>query len=334
MSPLPLARIASFERPFTYVGVDYFGPMMVTVGRHKEKRWGVLFTCLTLRAVHIEVSNSLDTNSCVMALRNFIARRGTPKEIYSDNGTNFKATAKIIGEELKNVNFPIFQQKFDRIQWKFNPPSAPHMGGAWERLVRSVKAVLHKLCLSEKFYDDGLRSSLCEVEFILNARPLTFVSLDAADDEALTPNHILLGSADGIKVFSDDDSDLRTRWRKIQAFADRFWHRWVREYSPDLLRRGKWYTKQPPIKVGDVVVVVDEALPRNCWPKGVITEVITAGDGQVRRATIKTQNSLMVRPAAKIAVLDVGKAEDRLTRGLICEGENVAAETRARSSLP
>ncbi|XP_070068035.1 uncharacterized protein [Drosophila takahashii] len=105
MAALPAARLASFQRPFTYVGIDYFGPMLVSVGRRREKRWVVIFTCLTIRAVHLELANSLDTASCVMVIRNFINRRGSPREIYSDNGTNFKAAEKIICEESLRIDY-------------------------------------------------------------------------------------------------------------------------------------------------------------------------------------------------------------------------------------
>ena len=105
MASLPPARLASFERPFTYTGIDFFGPLYVAVGRRKEKRWGVLFTCLTVRAIHIEVAHSLDTSSCIMCIQNFISRRGSPKEIYTDNGTNFKSVERVLREEKQNVEF-------------------------------------------------------------------------------------------------------------------------------------------------------------------------------------------------------------------------------------
>ncbi|XP_055640913.1 uncharacterized protein LOC129778195 [Toxorhynchites rutilus septentrionalis] len=89
MAELPFARLAAFTRPFTHVGVDYFGPIEINIGRRVEKRWGVLLTCLTVRAVHIEVAASLSTSSCIIALRNFVLRRGTPRAFYSDRGTNF-----------------------------------------------------------------------------------------------------------------------------------------------------------------------------------------------------------------------------------------------------
>lgn len=141
MASLPPARLSSFERPFTYVGIDFFGPLYVTVGRHREKRWGVLFTCLTVRAIHIEVAHSLDTSSCIMCVQNFISRRGSPKEIYTDNGTNFKSVEKILREEKQHLDLKKVSSRNDEIKWRFNPPAAPHMGGAWERLILSVKSI-------------------------------------------------------------------------------------------------------------------------------------------------------------------------------------------------
>ncbi|XP_036340648.1 uncharacterized protein LOC118750014 [Rhagoletis pomonella] len=308
MAPLPAARLASFERPFSYVGIDYFGPMLVAVGRHREKRWGVIFTCLTVRAIHVEIAYSLDTSSCVLCLRNFISRRGVPREIYTDNGTNFKATNNILRIEANQVDYATIQTKFDNIKWNFNPPAAPHMGGAWERLIRSIKTVLNGMHPEHNFNDETLRSALLEVEFMINSRPLTFVTIDGCDDEALTPNHILMGSSSGYKPIGTS-GDLRQRYRQTQLYVDRFWQRWVQEYRPILTRRSKWFEKQPPLKVGDVVVIVDESMARNCWPKGIIVDVVTAKDGQVRRATVKTACGILDRPAIKLAVLDVGNPQ-------------------------
>lgn len=328
MAALPVARLAAFQRPFTFVGVDYFGPIYVSVGRRREKRWGVLFTCLTIRAVHVEVAYSLDTSSCIMAIRNFISRRGTPKEFYSDNGTNFKATEKMLCSQIKDVNVSTIQNNFEQIKWKFNPPAAPHMGGAWERLVRSVKTALYNICPTMKFSDESLKSSLCEVEFTLNCRPLTFVSLENSDDEAITPNHLLIGSSDGYKPITNDNIDLRQRWYKSQEFADKFWRRWLKEYVPIISRRSKWFSKQKPIKIGDIVVIVDPDLPRNCWPKGIVISTIVARDGQVRRAVVKTKYSVLERPVAKLAVLDVsGESESKLEPSNSFTGEEDVAAT-------
>ncbi|XP_036347753.1 uncharacterized protein LOC118757122 [Rhagoletis pomonella] len=152
---------------------------------------------------------------------------------------------------------------------------------------------------------ETLKSALCEVELTINSRPLTFVYLDSADDDALTPNHLLLGSTDGHKSVFNEASNLRQQWHKTQDFANKFWQRWLQEYTPIIQRRAKWFSKRASVAIGDVVVVVDETLPRNYWPKGIIVDVVKAKDEQVRRVTIKTQKGLMQRPATKVAVLDV-----------------------------
>lgn len=104
MAPLPPVRLGAFQRPFTFVGVDCFGPITVTFGRKSLKRWGVIFTCLTIRAIHIEIAHTLSTDSFLMTLTNFIARRGIPAEIYSDNGTNFRGADRFLKEELKTLS--------------------------------------------------------------------------------------------------------------------------------------------------------------------------------------------------------------------------------------
>ena len=94
MADLLVERLGYKQPSFSNTGVDYFGPFLVPIRRSTENRWGFLFTCLTTRAVHIEVVPSLDTNSCVMGVERFIARRGTPTTIMSDNGTNFVGAQK------------------------------------------------------------------------------------------------------------------------------------------------------------------------------------------------------------------------------------------------
>ena len=104
MADLPVDRITSDQPPFTEVGVDYFGPFFVKRGRAEVKRYGCIFTCLSTRAVHIEIFHSLDTNSFINALRRFVARRGNPVKIRSDNGTNFVSGGKEFRQAIKDWN--------------------------------------------------------------------------------------------------------------------------------------------------------------------------------------------------------------------------------------
>ena len=104
MAPLPSARVAPTDPPFTHVGVDYFGPLFVKQGRSQVKRYGCLFTCLTMRAVHIEVAHTLEADSFICAYQRFVSRRGKPKEIYSDNGTNFTGAERELREALERLD--------------------------------------------------------------------------------------------------------------------------------------------------------------------------------------------------------------------------------------
>ncbi|KXJ74353.1 hypothetical protein RP20_CCG013867 [Aedes albopictus] len=310
MADLPPARLAAFSRPFTHVGIDYFGPIKVSVGRRIEKRWGMLATCLTVRAIHIETVHTLSTASCIMALRSFIARRGTPRVIYSDRGTNFVGTSRELCDVESAINEPEIMKEFvsTETEWVFNPPAAPHMGGSWERLIRTVKNNLMSINSSRTLRDEELRNFLVEIENTINSRPLTHVPIDNDSDPALTPNHFLLGSSNGTKpltLLNDTGVVLKQAYATSQVLANQYWKRWLAEYLPEITRRTKWYTYTKPISIGDVVIIVDPQLPRNCWPKGKIIGVKTARDGQVRSATVRTAHGIYERATTKLAVLDV-----------------------------
>ena len=127
--------------PTLEFGVDYFGPYEVKFMPKTMKRWCCLFTCLTTRAVHIEVVLSLEAETCLTAITRFIAGRGKPATILSDNGTNFVGAAKEMKDCINAWNQSDIETSLAQkdIKWKFNPPGAPHFGGIWERLVQSCK---------------------------------------------------------------------------------------------------------------------------------------------------------------------------------------------------
>ena len=225
MADLPPRRLTPNKPPFSSVGVNFFGPFLTRKGRSNSKRYGVIFTCLTTRAIHLEVAYNLDTSSFIQALRRFVARRGQVTEIVSDNGTNFigerKLREAIQAWNNEQINDFLLQKG---ISWSSNPPGASHHGGTWERLIRSICRHLKSVCNEQILTDESLTTLMCEIESILNSRPLITVSDDPYDLKPLTPNHLLLLKPNGSLppgVFDKRDSYSRKQWRQVQYLAQR-----------------------------------------------------------------------------------------------------------------
>ncbi|XP_062713808.1 uncharacterized protein LOC134290646 [Aedes albopictus] len=313
MAPLPPARLQAFVRPFTFDGVDYFGPVFVRVGRSQVKRWVAVFTCLTVRAVHIEVVHNLSTESCIMAVRRFVARRGPPAEIYSDNATCFQGAGNVVEKQRERNEALASSFTSARTKWMFIPPAAPHMGGAWERLVRSVKTAIGAVADAPRKPDDEtLETILVEAEFIIKSRPLTYIPLKSADQESLTPNHFLLGNSSGLKILPSEPmlqrGDLRSSWKLAQWICD-VWRRWIKEYAPVITRRTKWFAETRDLKIGDLVLVVG-GTARHHWIRGRVEKVIAGRDGRVRQAEVRTASGVLRRPAVKLALLDIVESSE------------------------
>lgn len=308
---LPEGRLAVGFRPFTHTGIDYFGPIKVIQGRSEVKRWGVLFTCLTVRAIHVEVSYRMTTDSCIKAIRNFTNIRGQPTEFYSDCGTNLTGTDNELQRALKEVDINVLATKFTTSysRWNFNPPETKHMGGVWERLVRSVKICLFDIMPMRRPDDEMLRSLLMEVVNVVNSRPLTFIPLDNENNEALTPNHFLLGSSNGMKPpgnFESTGPILYSQWKEIQRLTDCFWKRFVSDYLPTLTRKTKWFQPVKPLDIGDIVLVIDQKNSRNIYPKAKVIDRVIGSNDQVRRVLIQFANgSVLWRGTANLARLDI-----------------------------
>jgi len=314
MGDLPAARV-NHVKPFSSVGLDYFGPIAVKNCGKLEKRYGVIFTCFSTRAIHLEVAKTLTTESCILAIRRMISRRGFPSEICSDNATNFRGATEELKNCLRTLDHNKIQEVFaeKEINWKFIPPGCPHMGGVWERLIRSVKTSLKVVLGNNTPTDEMLSTVLTEAEALVNSRPLTFVSLDPADEEALTPNHFLLGvsSPTLVPVNNQNKTLVSTRnWRTTQTLIDHFWKRWVKEYLPTLTRRSKWLEPQNTIEVGSLVVIADSKMPRGCWPKGRIVNTYPGSDGIIRVVDVQTQFGIFRRPVSKICILDLNTESD------------------------
>ena len=149
MADLPSDRLEPAP-PFTFCAVDYFGPWYIKDGRRELKRYGVVFTCLASRTVHLEVAKTLETDSFINVLRCFLARRGPVRQLRSDQGTNLvgargelkEALMKMDPDEVRRF---LLKKECDWFEFKLNTPKASHAGGVWERMIRTVRNALDGL---------------------------------------------------------------------------------------------------------------------------------------------------------------------------------------------
>ena len=302
MADLPQDRVDSAP-PFTYCGVDCFGPFLVREGRKEHKRYGVIFTCFSSRAIHLEIANSLDTDSFINALRRFLSLRGPIRQLRSDRGTNFMSAERELREAVSEMDDQqisdfLLKEGCDFFKFKPNVPSASHMGGVWERQIRTVRNVLTRLLqqLGNQLDDESLRTVICEVTAIVNSRPLSVENLnDPLSDPPLTPNHLLTMKSKVLLPppgnFVKPDLYVRRRWRRVQFIANEFWSRWRKEYLSNLQSRSKWISQRRNMKVGDIVMIRDDNLPRNRWKLGQVTVAEADDDGLVRKVSLRTSSS-------------------------------------------
>ena len=311
MAPLPEVRLRFTYRAFDQVAVDYAGPFITVQGRGRQRlnRWLCVFTCLSTRAVHLEVAWGLDSDSFLNAFIRFTSRRGIPREVISDNGTNFVGAVNELQELLAQID----REKVQRAtahrgtKWSFNPPGGPHFGGVVETMVKAAKKAIYAVLKNCDFTDEELITVCTGVESLLNSRPITYQSTSPADDVPLTPNHFLHGQLGGGFAPSTGDVDVnpKKRWRKVQAILSRTWERWLKEYLPTLNPRSKWTEVVKDLKKGDVVLVLDKDLPRGRWPLGRIVDTYPGKDSHTRVAKVQLGKTSLVRPIHKLIPLNV-----------------------------
>ena len=194
------------------------------------------------------------------------------------------------------------------IQWKFNAPVCPWVGEAWEALVKTVKRALRMITRERLFTENALTTCLCEVESIVNQRPLTPNSDGIDDFEAITPYHFLLGSPSfnpSPGDFNDSQINLRTKWKAVQAETNMFWRRWTKEYLPTLISQKKWTNKSRNLEVRDLEMLSVDHAPRPHWPLGRIVEVYPGKDGIVPSVEVKTLNNEPIRSSRQLYLIEV-----------------------------
>lgn len=316
MGDLPRSRIERASA-FSHVGVDFAGPIMIRQGIRKAslvKGYICVFVCLVTKAIHLEAVEDLSTAAFLAALQRFVSRRGVPEQIWSDNGTNFVGARNQLRELFQLFRREATEKKvFEfcqarQIEWSTIPPNAPHFGGLWEAGVKSVKSVLYKVMKQAALNIIEFATLLCQIEAILNSRPLFPHSNDPNDEEVLTPGHFLIDrplTAVPEPSCKDIPVNRLSRWQHIQVLREHFWKRWYKEYIQELQGRVKWTRKHVNIQPGMMVIIKEDNLPAQVWRLGRVERVYPGDDGFVRVVDVRTKGGILQRPIHKLALLPI-----------------------------
>ena len=303
--------------PFCVSGLDNAGPIYCSENP-SHKYYILLITCAVTRGIHLELVDSLDVDDCLLAIRRFSARRGMPSVFVSDNAKTF--------ESARNRIYRVFGMHSP--QWRFIPPSSPWWGGWWERLVRSVKLCFYKTLHLSLLSRSETETLLHEIEACINSRPLTFLSTDPQDPQALTPSHFLLGKGIGeqFPIKFDDLSisaqDLQLVYNVRQGCLKEFWRTWLNEYIvnlPPVATKTKHVQK---VNLGDLVLLRQDNVRRLFWPLGRIVKVYPGKDKIIRAVDVKMQDgTILKRSVQMLHHVETFEADD------IIDGDLESAES-------
>ena len=300
--PAPLPKLRVTKAPvFSVTGIDYAGPVFCADFPGK-KFYICLFVCGVVRAIHLELVDSLTTDDFVLAFRRFSALKRVPDVVYSDNAKNF------IGGERCLVSYLGALAP----RWKFICPRSPWWGGWWERLVRSVKSAIRKTVGKASLMKSELETCLCEVAASINSRPLTFVGTDVENKVPLTPNHFLAGQGyQGLdsRVLEDPESvsveSLCLRQQEMLQRLEDFWRIWSNEYLRNLPPAFQKFRKEGNVQLGSVVLIREDNVPRLKWCLGVVEKLHFGKDGVVRAVDLRTSKCRKTRAIQRLHNLEI-----------------------------
>ena len=318
MANLPSERVNA-SPPFTYCGMDFAGPFETKMGYVRKptilKAHICIFICLSTKAIHLEVTTEQSTEAFEKALQRFIARRGCPRHLYSDNGGGFIGAKNryhqllsILKDQKGEDNIRHFLATQHSVIWHNIPAFSPHMGGLWEAGVKSMKRHLRRVMGTRRLTFEDLTTVTCRIEACLNSRPLIpITSPDPDGVEALTASHFLLNKAP--TICPDEPNPLTERqllqkWNICQGVVQQVWSRWHKEYLRTLQARTKWQHGSPNLKVEDIVAIRPGGKILPChWPLGKVVQVIPGNDGRVRCVVVKTKTGLRQRAVTQLSLI-------------------------------
>ena len=310
MASLPTFRV-EFTDPFATTGVDYAGPFYCkSSNKETMKVYVLLFTCASTRAVHLKACKDMTTTEFKRSLKEFVARRGKPQRIVSDNAKTFIAAKKWLNslKQDEDVGNYLASQS---INWTFNMSRAPWWGGFFERLVGMMKSALAKAIGKAFLTLPEFEETLLDVECFMNNRPLTYLGEDF-ERPAITPNTLLRGQPAtnlGEQMPSSDEQTVVARRVKyMNRCRLQLRKRFIEEYLKALEERKRPAgSAQIYVPNGSVVLIKDTLKQKSQWRIGRVEGRITGRDGITRGYKIRTGTGYIVeRPVQLISNLEIG----------------------------
>ena len=277
----------------------------------------------------MDVVSDIEAQTFIEVLKRFHSFYPSVRRLHSDQGTNLIGADNMLKKMLAEwKNSPPSQENPVPlgIDWHFIPPHAPHQGGSWESLVGVVKKVIDGLASGELHYE-RFRTIVQVAAGIVNRRPLTRFSADPQDLRPLTPAHFLNPAMSSLVLSSDvlpavplTGTELRRSKDVLRPILDSLWKQWRNEYIASLQKRSKWISRQRNIQKGDLVLLIEESLPRERWPLAIVTNAIPSEDGLVRRIVLRTSsNRSLERDVRKIVLLE-REGEDQKVEEVVIDG--------------
>ncbi|KAH9497448.1 hypothetical protein DERF_013441 [Dermatophagoides farinae] len=291
MGNLPPERINRCQ-PFENIGVDLFEL------KTEPKSIGIIFTCCVTRCVHFELLDDATAKEICRAFLIFSDLNRTPTTIISDNGANLKRLSRMLCEAMRLLK--------NEFHWHFNVPAAPFRGGFFESLIKTMKRAFYSIIWQQSASRNDVRAILYRIQAIMNSRPLV-----NDGENILTPNHLRFGENVRGPIApprtGGNSDELLTYWRRKQTMINAAWKTYRNVYMKDLRKFYQNGNEHHQVEVGDPVLIVDDHKPTALWTTGVVMERIPDKRGIVRTYKIKLGDKILVRPAQRIAPLEVAE---------------------------
>ena len=324
--PLPKFRVSDVN-PFSFCGVDMTGHFFVKVGAETEKRFIILFACCSSRAIHVEIAEDASAEAFARCFLRFVARRGSPSLLVSDNGTNLVHFSK----DLLSISNDTFTKDLlikERVEWKFIPVRAAFMGGMYERLIGLLKTVIKRSIGRKLLTLDEFNTVCAYAEASCNDRPLYYVSRQDSGTIPLTPNMLIFGrnlrqcSVDVTMVDLSDPSyefgqpgHLNKACKRLKSTLIHFRKTWAKEYLVALRENDQLRNKRSPSTKYMIVPNIDDVVvfdSGSLLKVGKIIELIPSEDQEIRKVKVESEGHESIHAVVNLRRLESGGSSDEI----------------------